>query len=96
VVNLDSLKEWRAQIARFSNLENILILIVPRAVGLLANVASSILIVRGLSVEDVGAYTLVVGYYMLMLVLSDLGINQTVLRYASKVATLEQEHTLVH
>jgi O-antigen/teichoic acid export membrane protein len=46
-----------------------------------------------LSVEDVGAYTLVVGYYMLMLVLSDLGINQTVLRYASKVATLEQEHT---
>ncbi|MGQ9806341.1 MAG: hypothetical protein ACUVRP_09735, partial [Chlorobiales bacterium] len=75
-----SLKDWQARLARFSGLENILTLIVPKASGLLANVTSAILIVRGLSVEDVGAYTLIVGYYMLMLVLSDLGINQTVLR----------------
>ncbi len=88
-----SLKDWRAHLARFSNLENILTLIVPKAFGLLANVASSILIVRGLSVEDVGAYTLVFGYYMLMLALSDLGINQTVLRYAAKAATQAHEHT---
>jgi len=90
-----SLKTWRARLAQFSSLENILTLIVPKAFGLLANVASTILIVRALSVEDVGAYTLVVGYYMLMLVLSDLGINQTVLRYAAKVARLEREHTLL-
>ncbi len=88
-----SLKNWSAHLARFSNLENILTLIVPKAFGMLANVASTILIVRGLSVEEVGAYTLVVSYYMLMLVLSDLGINQTVLRYAAKVSTLEDEHT---
>ncbi len=90
-----SLKNWSSRLARFGNLENILTLIVPKAFGLLANVASTILIVRGLSVEEVGAYTLVVSYYMLMLVLSDLGINQTVLRYAAKVATLEQQHTLL-
>ncbi len=88
-----SWKKWQVHLARWSNLENILTLVVPKLFGLLANVASTILIVRGLSVEDVGAYTLIFGYYMLMLVLSDLGINQTVLRYAAKAATHEHEHT---
>ncbi len=87
-----NLNDWRARLARFSNLENILTLTIPRLFGLLANVASSILIVRGLSVEDVGAYTLIFGYYMLMLMLSDLGINQTVLRYAAKAATETHKH----
>lgn len=86
------LKDWQVRLARFSGLENILTLIVPKASGLLANVASSILIARGLSVEDVGAYTMIFSYYMLLLVVSDLGINQTVLRYAAKVATQERKH----
>ncbi len=90
-----SLKNWRTRLARFSNLENILTLIIPKSFGLLANVASSILILRALSVEDVGAYTLIFGYYMLMIVLSDLGINQTVLRYASKAMAFEHEHILL-
>lgn len=79
-------------LSRFNNLENILTLIVPKGFGLLANVASSILIVRGLSVDDVGGYTLIFGYYMLLLVLSDLGINQTMIRYASKITDNEAAH----
>ncbi len=81
------------RLARFGEFENFLKLMVPKAFGLIANVASSLLIVRGLSVDDVGGYTLIFGYYMLMLVLSDLGINQTVLRYAAKVASHEEEHS---
>lgn len=90
-----NLKNWRDYLSRFSNLENILTLIVPKSFGLLSNVASTILIVRGLSVEDMGSYTLIFNYYMLMLSLSDLGINQTVLRYAAKAALQEREHALL-
>jgi O-antigen/teichoic acid export membrane protein len=87
------LKNRLLRFAQFRSFENFLTLIIPKAFGLIANVASSLLVVRSLSVEDVGAYTLIVGYYMLMLMLSDLGINQTVLRYAAKVASHEEEHS---
>lgn len=79
-----------ALLSRFGNLKDVLTLVVPKGFGLLASVASSILIVRGLSVDEMGAYTLILGYYMLMLILADLGINQTVLRYAAKAGENEE------
>ncbi|MCS6989835.1 MAG: hypothetical protein NZM06_10005 [Chloroherpetonaceae bacterium] len=77
-------------LSRFGDLKNVLTLIVPKAFGLAANIASTILIVRGLSVEDVGAYTLIAGYYLSILFLSDLGVNLTILRYASKAASVDE------
>ncbi len=59
---------------------------VPQLVGVLTGFASSILIARGLGPSGIGQYALVVSLASIATTLSDLGIGQTAIRFASRAS----------
>lgn len=63
---------------------DVVILMLPQAVALITGFLTIILIARGLGRSGLGQYALVVSVAGVALTLSDLGIGQTAIRYASR------------
>ena len=68
-------------------LKDTLISAIPRIVAIVAGIFTSILLARGLGPKGLGEYTLITSIATLVPALSDLGINQSAVRFASQAAT---------
>ncbi len=67
-------------------IEDVIISMVPQAVLIVSGLVISILLARGLGPAGVGNYALILSIPVLVAGLSDSGIGQTAIRYASKTA----------
>lgn len=66
--------------------EDVVVSIVPNVVMMLTTLLASILMARGLGATRMGQYALVISVNGLVTQLSDLGINKTAIRFASRAA----------
>lgn len=80
---------WRELSGSRQGVKDVLISAVPQIVGLLTGFFSSVLIARGLGPEGMGQFALVMSLAGVATVLSDLGIGQTTIRYASQAAAIK-------
>jgi O-antigen/teichoic acid export membrane protein len=69
-------------------IRDVALLMIPQLVNVGAGVTISILAARGLGVAGMGTYALVLSVAGIATVLSDLGIGQTAVRYASRAVSL--------
>lgn len=69
-------------------IEDVIISMIPQAAALIAGLVSSILVARGLGPDGMGKYALILSVSGLVTELSDLGIGQTAIRFASRAASL--------
>ena len=69
-------------------IRDVVLLMIPQVIAVLAGLMTSILAARGLGPDDFGAYALVMSVAGIATVLSDLGIGQTAVRYASRAVSL--------
>lgn len=74
-------------------IEDVVISMTPKAVSLIAGLITSVLIARGLGPDGMGNYALIVSVSGLAAGLSDLGIGQTAIRFASRA--IGQGNTLL-
>lgn len=68
-------------------IEDVIVSSIPQIVTVLIGLVISVLIARGLGPYGMGEYALIISIPTLIIGLSDLGINQTAIRFASKAAT---------
>ncbi|HEX7574218.1 MAG TPA: oligosaccharide flippase family protein [Bacteroidota bacterium] len=68
-------------------IRDVIMLMIPQVVALLAGLVTSVLAARGLGPSGLGAYALVLSVAGIATVLSDLGIGQTAVRYASRAVS---------
>ena len=66
---------------------------IPQIVGVFTGLVSSILVARGLGPDGMGQYALVMSIAGIATSLSDLGIGQTAIRYASRAAAMNDTST---
>ncbi|HLK63001.1 MAG TPA: oligosaccharide flippase family protein [Bryobacteraceae bacterium] len=66
--------------------KDVLVSAAPQAFGLLTGLLTSVLIARGLGPKGLGQYALATSVGSIVGMLSDLGINQTAIRFASNAA----------
>src|SRR5450759_2938469 len=81
---------WQTKEAIFDSLkaiEDVIVSMVPQAATLLTGIVASALIARGIGASGVGQYALIVSISGFTVALSDLGIGQTAIRYASRAAS---------
>lgn len=71
--------------------KDVLLAIAPHAIQLVTGLVASILIARGLGAAGMGEYTLAMTIAGLTISLSDLGIGQTAIRYASRALSSSDE-----
>jgi O-antigen/teichoic acid export membrane protein len=69
-------------------IRDVVILMVPQGVALVTGFVTTILIARGLGPTGLGQYALVMSVAGIAASLSDLGIGQTAIRYASRAVSL--------
>ena len=74
----------RRQIERAG--KDVLVSAAPQAFGLLTGLLTSVLVARGLGPKGLGQYALATSVGAIVGMLSDLGINQTAIRFASNAA----------
>lgn len=72
-------------------IRDVVILMVPQGVALVTGFITSILIARGLGKGPLGQYALVMSVAGIASSLSDLGIGQTAIRYASRAISLSDQ-----
>ncbi len=70
---------------------DVIISIVPQGVSLLTGLITAILLARGLGPSELGRYALVISVSAMITSLSDLGIGQTAIRYASRCIANDDE-----
>lgn len=75
-------------------IEDVLVSSFPQIVSALVFLVTSALVARGLGPAGVGEYALIISIPTLVIGLSDLGIGQTAIRYASKAASNNDEDGL--
>lgn len=68
-------------------IHDVVLLVIPQGVVFVSGFLTSILLARGLGPSGLGGYALVVSLSGMAVTLSDLGIGQTALRYASRFAS---------
>lgn len=68
-------------------IRDVILLMIPQVVAVLAGLVTSVLAARGLGPDDLGAYALVMSIAGIATALSDLGIGQTAVRYASRAVS---------
>jgi O-antigen/teichoic acid export membrane protein len=68
-------------------IRDVILLMIPQVVAVLAGIATTVLAARGLGTDDFGVYALVMSVAGIATVLSDLGIGQTAVRYASRAVS---------
>jgi len=71
--------------------KDVLLAIAPNAIQLVTGLIASVLIARGLGAAGMGEYTLAMTIAGLTVSLSDLGIGQTAIRYASRAMSSSDE-----
>lgn len=76
-------------------IEDVIVSSIPQIVTVLVGLVTSILIARGLGPFGMGEYALIISIPTLMVGLSDLGINQTAIRFASKAASHKDNSELL-
>lgn len=79
-------------------IEDLIISIIPQAVTLVTGLVTTILVARGLGPNGMGKYALILSVSSLIASLSDLGIGQTAIRFASRAAALgdtENQHAIL-
>lgn len=67
---------------------------VSQGIGIIVGLGSSILLARGLGPDAMGQYALILSISTLTVTLSDLGVGQTAIRFASRAAAQGREDTL--
>ncbi|MCM0084045.1 oligosaccharide flippase family protein [Geomonas sp. Red32] len=67
-------------------IEDVVVSMVPQAVSVVTGFLTSILVARGLGPKGMGSYALILSVSGLAAALSDLGISQTAIRFASRAA----------
>jgi len=72
-------------------IEDVFVSMVPQAATLIVGLLTSVLIARGLGPEGMGKYALILSVSGLALGLSDIGIGQTAIRFASKAISLGEK-----
>lgn len=75
-------------------IEDVIVSSIPQIVTILAGLVISALIARGLGPVGMGEYALILSIPTLIIGLSDLGIGQTAIRFASKAAFHDDENAL--
>lgn len=68
-------------------IEDVIVSSIPQIVTVIVGFVTSVLIARGLGPFGMGEYALIISIPTLIIGLSDLGINQTAIRFASKAAS---------
>jgi O-antigen/teichoic acid export membrane protein len=69
-------------------IRDVLVLIIPQVASVLVAFVTSVLLARGLGPAGVGKYALILSVSGVAATLSDLGIGQTAIRFASRAASL--------
>ena len=69
-------------------IRDVLVLIIPQVATVVAALVTSVLLARGLGPDGVGQYTLILSLAGVAASLSDLGIGQTAIRFASRAASV--------
>lgn len=72
-------------------IEDVIVSMIPQTVSVVTGFATSVLIARGLGPKGMGSYALILSISGLTAALSDLGVGQTAIRFASQAA--EQKDT---
>lgn len=73
-------------------IKDVLILIIPQVVSVIAAFVTSVLIARGLGPSGIGKYALILSVSGVAASLSDLGIGQTAIRFASRAAATQDTY----
>ena len=68
-------------------IKDILITIIPNIISVLTGIITTILLARGLNSKGMGEYALILSVSSLVPLLSDMGINQSAIRFAAKAAS---------
>src|SRR5665647_1907577 len=68
-------------------IEDVIVSVFPGVAGLLTGVITAALVARGLGPFGMGQYALVISVSSFTIGLSDMGIGQTAIRYASRAAS---------
>ena len=80
------------------DISDVIISIIPNVFSAISALLISILLARGLGPKSMGQYALVYSIYSLIPMLSDLGINQAAIRYASKAVArndIDEQHAIL-
>ncbi|MFH0703037.1 MAG: oligosaccharide flippase family protein [bacterium] len=78
--------------------EDIVITTIPSVFSIICGLVTSVLIARGLGPEKMGEYTLVLSISGLIPILSDLGIGQSAIRFASRALSqgnIDSQHAVL-
>lgn len=75
-------------------IKDVIISMIPQIAQTFSGLITSILIARGLGPAGIGDYALILSIPTLVISLSDSGIGQTAIRYASKTANVENYGTM--
>ncbi len=84
---------WSALSASRQGVKDVILSAIPQIVGVITGFFGSVLIARGLGPAGMGQYALVMSLAGIATFLSDLGIGQTSIRYASRAAAIEDTPT---
>jgi O-antigen/teichoic acid export membrane protein len=68
-------------------IEDVIVSMIPKVVALIAGLITTVLIARGLGPDGMGKYALIMSISGLVVGLSDLGIGQTAIRFASRAVS---------
>lgn len=68
-------------------IEDVIVSMAPQVVGLITGLITAALVARGLGPSGLGQYALILSVSSVVGVLSDLGVGQTAIRYASRAAS---------
>jgi O-antigen/teichoic acid export membrane protein len=85
-------QEYKEQIkSSRKGLSDVFVSVLPQGVSLFTGLITSILLARGLGPAELGRYALVISVSAMITSLSDLGIGQTAIRYASRCLSNNDE-----
>ncbi|MFA5343058.1 MAG: oligosaccharide flippase family protein [Kiritimatiellia bacterium] len=84
---------WHVLSDSRQGVKDVIVSAIPQLVGVVTGFFGSVLIARGLGPTGMGQYALIMSLAGVATVLSDLGIGQTSIRYASRAAAIEDIST---
>ena len=79
---------WRLIVSSRQGITDTVLSMVPQGLTLISGLVASILLARGLGPEGMGHYALILSFSGLVMGLTDLGITQTAVRFASRAVAL--------
>lgn len=74
-------------------IEDVIVSMIPQSISVVTGFVTSVLLARGLGPKGMGSYALILSVSGLAVALSDLGIGQTAIRFASQAAERKDTET---